>query len=100
MTAGPAVHRQTSSGRYHPLLGTNVEVRVDALAGSDDEAERLGARTQGPAVPVAGWSDRRGVGGAAGLPRSGGALVEGVRRRLPPGGGSPAGALAQGRGHG
>src|ERR1700712_548067 len=50
MTAGPAVHRQTSSGRYHPLLGTNVEVRVDALAGSDDEAERLGAGHEDAAV--------------------------------------------------
>lgn len=46
MTAGPALHRQTSLGRYHPLLGTNVEVRVDALAGSDDEAQRLAADTE------------------------------------------------------
>ena len=46
MDAGPAAHRQTSLGRYHPLLGTNVEIRVDALAGSDDEAERLAAAAE------------------------------------------------------
>ena len=50
MSAGPASYRQTSTGRYHPLLGTNVEIRVDAVAGSDDEAERLAAFAEDAAV--------------------------------------------------
>lgn len=50
MSVGPAEHRQNSTGRYHPLLGTNVEIRVDAVAGSDDDAERLAVNAEDAAV--------------------------------------------------
>lgn len=50
MSAGPRTHRQSSTGRYHPLLGTNVEIRVDAVAATDDEAERLAAEAEDTAV--------------------------------------------------
>lgn len=40
----PAPHQETSTGVYHPLLGTNVEIRVTAAGDSPDaalaEAER------------------------------------------------------------
>lgn len=50
MDAGPGTHRGTSTGRYHPLLGTNVEIRVDALAGGADAAQRLAADAEDAAV--------------------------------------------------
>lgn len=50
MSVGPAEHRQNSTGRYHPLLGTNVEIRVDAVAGSDDDADRLAVNAEDAAV--------------------------------------------------
>lgn len=50
MSAGPSTYRETSSGRYHPLLGTNVEVRVDAVADTAHEAVRLAALAEDAAV--------------------------------------------------
>lgn len=50
MIVGPKTRRQSCSGRYHPLLGTNVEVRVDAAAESNDEARRLAADAESAAV--------------------------------------------------
>lgn len=38
------------TGRYHPLLGTNVETRVEAVAGSVDEARRLAGAAEDAAV--------------------------------------------------
>ena len=39
-----------SRGRYHPLLGTNVDVRVTAEAASRDEAVALASRAEDAAV--------------------------------------------------
>ena len=39
-----------SRGRYHPLLGTNVDVRVTAEATSRDEAVALASRAEDAAV--------------------------------------------------
>lgn len=50
MTAEPEPHRQSSTGRYHPLLGTNVEIRVDAVAGTDDEARLRASTAEASAV--------------------------------------------------
>jgi thiamine biosynthesis lipoprotein len=50
VTAGPDAHRRSSTGRYHPLLGTNVEVRVDAVAATDHEASRRAVDAEGAAV--------------------------------------------------
>ena len=50
MSAGRGTGRQSCSGRYHPLLGTNVEIRVDATAQSDDDAQQLAADAEGAAV--------------------------------------------------
>ncbi len=50
MTPEPDQLRQTCSGRYHPLIGTNVEIRVDALADSADEAQQLASAAENAAV--------------------------------------------------
>ncbi len=50
MSPGPDLHRRTSTGRYHPLLGTNVEVRVDAVSGDAEEAQRLAEAAENAAV--------------------------------------------------
>ena len=50
MTTAPATHRRTCSGYYHPLLGTNVEIRVDAVADSDHEALRLASDAEDAAI--------------------------------------------------
>jgi len=50
LSAGRAPRRQSCSGRYHPLLGTNVEIRVDAAAQSDDDAQRLASDAESATV--------------------------------------------------
>jgi len=50
MIPGPATRRQSCSGRYHPLLGTNVEIRIDAAAESDDDARRRASDAESAAV--------------------------------------------------
>jgi thiamine biosynthesis lipoprotein len=50
VSARRAPRRQTCSGRYHPLLGTNVETRVDAAARSDDDAQRLASDAESATV--------------------------------------------------
>lgn len=50
MTAASATHRRTRSGHYHPLLGTNVEIRVDARGDSDSDALRLAGAAEAAAV--------------------------------------------------
>jgi thiamine biosynthesis lipoprotein len=50
VTTGPDWHRRTSTGRYHPLLGTNVEIRVDAMSGDAEEAQRQAEAAEQAAV--------------------------------------------------
>lgn len=44
------MRRGTSLGRYHPLLGTNVEIRVDAVAESIDQAEQYASVAEDTAL--------------------------------------------------
>ena len=50
MRTAPDLHRRTSTGRYHPLLGTNVEIRVDAASRDAGEAQRQAATAEDAAV--------------------------------------------------
>lgn len=50
MTTGPDLHRRTTTGRYHPLLGTNVDVRVDAVSSDADQAQRQAEAAENAAV--------------------------------------------------
>ena len=50
VSAARPPRRQSCSGRYHPLLGTNVEIRVDAAAQSDADAQRLASDAESVTV--------------------------------------------------